>query len=175
MNKPLTFISVAAAGLAAYAVYFDYTRRNDPAFRKSLKKRASQMEKEDAKAKAHAKHEKRTSIKKALFAEVIANPPPVDAASKENYFLEQISTGERLSPAPGKQLQAALSFYKALAVYPNPTDVLNVYQNSVPADVFEIVKEMIAIQDPAKIHEIIIEATKEASQSAKQPTQADLD
>lgn len=165
MNKPLAFISVAAAGFLAYAAYFDYTRRNDPNFRKSLKKRAIRLEKDDAKAKTQAAKARKIAVKKALLADVLANPPPTDAAQKENYFLEQISLGERLAPIPGKQLEAALCFYKALTVYPNPTDVLNVYKNSVPTDVYEIVSLMIAIQPPASISTVVKE----------KPAQADLD
>ena len=30
--------AITAAGLLGYAVYFDYRRRNDPAFRKQLSK-----------------------------------------------------------------------------------------------------------------------------------------
>uniref|UniRef100_A0A0L0NT96 Mitochondrial import receptor subunit n=1 Tax=Candidozyma auris TaxID=498019 RepID=A0A0L0NT96_CANAR len=173
MNKPLTFVSVAAAGLLAYAVYFDYTRRNDPQFRKLLKKRAVQMEKEDAKAKKQATKAKRNVLKKALLADLAANPPPKDASQKESYFLEQISMGERYAPMLGGEVHAALCFYKALSVYPNPTDVLGVYKNSVPAHVYELVVELISIQAPNKVDEIIPEAKLADQEKEFKP--ADLD
>ncbi len=36
------------------------------------------------------------------------------------------------------EMDAALCFYKALAVYPNPTDILGIYQRSVPEEVYEV-------------------------------------
>lgn len=175
MNKPLTFISVAAAGLAAYAIYFDYTRRNDPNFRKSLKKRAAKMEKEKVIANKIADTVKTKVIKEFLVKSIIANPPPVSPQEKELYFLEQISMGERLSPDPSQELEAAMCFYKALAVYPNPTDVLGVYKNSVPANVFEIIERMIKVQNPASVDKLTDVLGGEKLEDGIPKPQSDLD
>ncbi|PSK39923.1 hypothetical protein C7M61_001734 [Candidozyma pseudohaemuli] len=175
MNRPLTFISVAAAGLVAYAVYFDYTRRNDPKFRKSLKKRAAKMEKEKEIATKIADTVKTKVIKEYLIKNLVANPPPSDVQQKELYFLEQISMGERLSPDPSLELEAAMCFYKALAVYPNPTDVLGVYKNSVPENVFEIIERMIKIQNPATVDKLSDALGTEAQADDIPKPQSDLD
>lgn len=195
MSKPLTAtIAIAAAGILGYAVYFDYNRRNSPAFRKALKKRSIQVEKEDAKAKTEARKNIEASIKKALFADLVVNPPPSEPSKKETYFLEHVGLGEKFAALPGKKLEAALCFYKALTVYPNPTDVISVYKNSVPEDVYELITTMIAIQSPTTVSKTVNAATKaaasgasaenvayaaeeaaEGSPDASKPAQADLD
>jgi len=46
-----------------------------------------------------------------------------------------------------KQVEAALCFYKALKVYPQPRDLVQIYDKTVPAPVIAILAEMIAL-DP---------------------------
>lgn len=45
-------------------------------------------------------------------------------------------------------LDAAVSFYKALKVYPQPKDLISIYDRTVPKDVLEILAEMVA-RDPS--------------------------
>lgn len=44
-------------------------------------------------------------------------------------------------------MDAALCFYKALKVYPQPRDLINIYDKTVPKPVIDILAEMIA-HDP---------------------------
>ena len=46
-----------------------------------------------------------------------------------------------------KQVEAALCFYKALKVYPQPKDLIQIYDKTVPKPVIDILAEMIAL-DP---------------------------
>ena len=49
---------------------------------------------------------------------------------------------------PGsKQIEAALCFYKALKVYPQPRDLIQIYDKTVPKPIIDILAEMIAL-DP---------------------------
>lgn len=155
MNRTLTFVSVAAAGVLAYAVYFDYNRRTSPEFRKQLKKRQAKQQKQAAKAQEESRKSKLLAVKKALADDLAANPIPTDLAKKEEFFMEQVATGEQLSNNPDTKIDAALRFYKALAVYPNPTDIMGIYQKTVPEDVYELLVMMIAFQPPATITNII--------------------
>lgn len=41
-------------------------------------------------------------------------------------------------------IEAALSFYKALKVYPQPKDLIQIYETAVPKDVLAILAEMVA-------------------------------
>ena len=55
------------------------------------------------------------------------NPIPTDLTEREAFFMEQVAVGEQKAKVDA--IEAAICFYKALAVYPNPTDILGIYQN----------------------------------------------
>lgn len=57
------------------------------------------------------------------------------------------SLADHLS-AGSNQVEAALCFYKALKVYPQPRDLISIYDKTVPKPVLDILAEMIA-EDPA--------------------------
>ena len=42
------------------------------------------------------------------------------------------------------KMEAALSFYKALKVYPSPGDLITIYDKTVPKPVLDILAEMVA-------------------------------
>lgn len=174
MGKFLTISAIAASAFVAYAVYFDYSRRNSKEFRKTLKKKSVKHEKLEAKQKEENKKGKLEEIKKALEADLEANPVPTSLSEKEGFFMQQVALGEQLSTASEKKIEAALCFYKALAVYPNPTDILGIYQRSVPEDVYEIVVMMIAVKPPAAVTNILGSAAASAQPEVK-PTAEDLD
>lgn len=155
MYKAATLVSVAAAGIVAYAVYFDYSRRSSPDFRRKLKKRAAKQEHQKAKAQEETRKARMNAVKKVLADDLAANPLPTDITKKEEFFMLQVATGEQLANNPETKTEAALAFYKALAVYPNPTDIMGIYQKTVPEDVYELLVMMIAFQPPATISNII--------------------
>ena len=53
------------------------------------------------------------AVKKALTEDLAANPIPTDLSKKEEFFMEQVATGEQLANNPGTKVEAALRFYKA--------------------------------------------------------------
>lgn len=180
MSRALTITTIAATALVGYAVYFDYNRRNSPAFRKSLKKKAAKQEKQAAKAQEQSKKSKLDEIKKALADDLEANPIPTDLAEKESFFMQQVALGEQLGQLPDKKVDAAICFYKALAVYPNPTDILGIYQRSIPEEVYELVVMLIAVQPPASVTNILgggaaAAAAASATPEKKEPSEEDLD
>lgn len=90
MHNPKTDLS------AAYAVYFDYKRRNDPEFRKALKKesrRQARIAKEEAEVQGK---QRREEIKQAV-QEAIEEGFPTDIEEKEAFFMQQIAQGEALA------------------------------------------------------------------------------
>ena len=42
-------------------------------------------------------------------------------------------------------VEAALAFYKALKVYPQPKDLISIYDKTVPKECLEILAEMVAM------------------------------
>jgi mitochondrial import receptor subunit TOM20 len=86
----------SSQSVVAYAVYFDYKRRNDPEFRKSLKresKRQARLQKEEAEQQGKAQKEE---IKKAV-RDAIDEGFPTDLEEREAFFTESIAKGEQLA------------------------------------------------------------------------------
>jgi import receptor subunit TOM20 len=88
----------------------------------------ARQEKEAAQADAIA-HRRKV---KAAIDEAKSEGFPTGSDEKEAYFLEQVQAGELLGADPTKLFDAALSFYKALKVYPTPGDLIQVYDRTVP-------------------------------------------
>ncbi|EAU84415.2 hypothetical protein CC1G_01411 [Coprinopsis cinerea okayama7 len=140
----LTVAAVVATGVLAYAVYFDYKRRNDPDFRKKLKKEKKRVNKSLAasqQAEAAASAVSPAMLREAL--EALRSEPPVPLEDRENYFMAQVSMGEQLATqGPTFHLPAAIAFFRALRIYPAPAELIGIYEKTVPAPVFKLVLEM---------------------------------
>lgn len=137
-------------GLLAYAVYFDHKRQTDPEFRRSLKRnnrRLARAVKEEAEAQGAMQRE---AIKKAV-QQAKDEGFPTDLEEKEAYFMGQVARGESLCAEGSNQIEAALCFYKALKVYPQPKDLISIYDKTVPKDVLEILAEMVAMDAGLKL------------------------
>ncbi|GMF77009.1 unnamed protein product [Aspergillus oryzae] len=135
-------------GLLAYAIYFDHKRQTDPEFRKSLKRnnrRLARAVKEEAEAQGA---QERESIKKSV-QQAQDEGFPTDLEEKEAYFMGQVARGESLCAED--KVEAALCFYKALKVYPQPKDLISIYDKTVPKEVLEILAEMVAMDAALKL------------------------
>lgn len=165
MSKALTITAVAATALIGYAAYFDYNRRNSAEFRKALKAKEIKHKKKQAKAKEINEQDTFAKVKEALNA-IEASSIPTDISEKEAFFMQQVSMGEQLASLPDQKLEAALCFYKGLTVYPNPTDILGIYQRTVPEDVYELIVMMIATKPPATVATLLGNNSTESKPSA---------
>ena len=96
---PSAFIAQGAPQdllLPAYAIYFDHKRRNDPEFRKALKRDARR----EARFERSQREAEGSSRKNAIKAIVEASNPesfPTDIEEREAYFMDQVAGGEVLS------------------------------------------------------------------------------
>lgn len=154
--------------IIAYAVYFDHKRQTDPEFRKALKKnnrRMARAVKEEAEAVGA---QQREQIKKAV-QQAKDEGFPTDLEEKEAYFMGQVARGESLcaegmllsdnkifgdkslTNAGSDNVEAALCFYKALKVYPQPKDLISIYDKTVPKEVLELLAEMVAMDAGLKL------------------------
>jgi len=59
--------------------------------------------------------------------------------------MNEVARGEQLSQDGSDNIEAALCFYKALKVYPTPSDLIQIYDKTVPKPVLDILAEMIAV------------------------------
>ncbi|KIM46488.1 hypothetical protein M413DRAFT_24207 [Hebeloma cylindrosporum] len=137
-NKSYITVAVVtlAAGLAAYAVYFDYRRRNDVEFRKKLKKEKKRVEKVVAQSKETELAASTSDITPAALREALkqvkAEEGPKTPEEKENYFMTQVNAGEQLAlQGPKFYLPSALAFFRALRVYPAPVELIVIYEKTI--------------------------------------------
>ena len=134
-------LSVAAVG---YAVYFDYRRRNDPTFRKQLRKQSKQSTKAAIREEKAAKKEQAAQIEQAVRDVATPGVLPGGVQEKEKFFMEQVATGEALfAQGPAYHVPAAIAFFKALKVYPAPVELVMIYQKAVPKEVFDLIMQLI--------------------------------
>lgn len=61
---------------------------------------------------------------------------------------------ELLNLGEAQFVSAALAFYRALAVYPNPVDLLGIYDKSIRQPVLDIVRTMVLLEPPAAIKSV---------------------
>lgn len=136
-------IGTALTGLLAYAVYFDHRRRTDPEFRRALKRESrkhARAAKEEA--EAHGARQ-REAIKKAV-TQAKDDGFPVDVEEKEAFFMGELARGEQLAGTGSDMIETALCFYKALKVYPQPRDLISIYDKTMSKPVLDVLAEMIA-------------------------------
>lgn len=87
-------VSTIAAAALGYAAYFDHRRRNDPEFRRQLKrdsKRSARMAKE---AEAASEKQQKQEILAAL--ESAKNEVPTDPEEMEGFFMSKVAQGEQM-------------------------------------------------------------------------------
>ncbi|KAF3052543.1 hypothetical protein E8E11_003152 [Didymella keratinophila] len=137
-------VGTVVTGLLAYAVYFDNKRRNDPEFRKALKKESKRTQRAAKEEAEHQGAEQKKLIREAVAA---ANEEgfPKDPEEVEAYFMQEVAQGEGMVQKGADNIEAALCFYRALKVYPNPRELINIYDKTVPKPVLDILAEMIAV------------------------------
>ncbi|EDO14976.1 hypothetical protein Kpol_387p2 [Vanderwaltozyma polyspora DSM 70294] len=143
--------AVVLLSVTSYAIYFDYQRRNDPVFRKRIKKKNQHRLKGQQLEKETTKQEKLQEVSDFLTKELVSDPLINDADAMESVFTTNIELAETLSKISGKELESAAKFYKALSAYPNPADLLEVYQRSVPEAIYEKLVMMIAVKPPTNV------------------------
>ncbi|KAJ4322738.1 mitochondrial import receptor subunit tom20 [Neodidymelliopsis sp. IMI 364377] len=137
-------VGTVVTGLLAYAVYFDNKRRNDPEFRKALKKESKRTQRAAKEEAEHQGAEQKKAIRDAV-AQANEEGFPKDPEEVEAYFMQEVAQGEGMVQKGADNIEAALCFYRALKVYPNPRELINIYDKTVPKPVLDILAEMIAV------------------------------
>lgn len=141
-------------------MYFDYQRRNNPEFRRALKRDARRQAR-IAKEQTEAQGKRQREEIKAALQEALEEGFPTNIEEKEAFFLQQISQGEAMAnddsmfsndlrdsanPWSGSDpVAAALCFYKGLKVYPEPRSLIGIYDNTIPKHVLAILAQMVSL------------------------------
>ncbi|GAA5935694.1 hypothetical protein JCM3775_003385 [Rhodotorula graminis] len=138
-------VGVLSAATVVYAAVWDHRRRHDPAFRRKLAKQQKKLEKVAEVKQEQGKAQVEQALRRALTL-VNAEPVPESPEGKEQFFMEQVALGEQLAArSPEFYVASAISFYKALKVYPAPQELLMIYQKTQPPAVFDLVMELISL------------------------------
>ncbi|WFD32725.1 mitochondrial import receptor subunit tom20 [Malassezia sp. CBS 17886] len=145
LSTALSFSGVTlAVATVGYAVYFDYRRRNDPHFRKQLRKQAKQSSRAERHQQKAAEAEESRQIEEAVDTLTAPGVLPEGIQEKEAFFMEQVAAGEALfAQGPSFHVPAAIAFFKALKVYPAPVELVMIYQKAVPKDVFDLIMRLV--------------------------------
>lgn len=156
MPSTATIITSAlAVGTLGYLVYFDYKRHNDPEFRRSLSKAERKYKKEKEMMASAQKEHLKTQIEEALRDSLLNDPIPESLEAREKFFVTEIARADELINLGESQfIPAALAFYRALCVYPNPVDLLGIYDKSVRQPVLDILRTMVLIEPPLAIKNV---------------------
>ncbi|CDZ96773.1 Translocase of outer mitochondrial membrane complex, subunit TOM20 [Phaffia rhodozyma] len=109
---------------AGYAAWFDYKRQTDKQFRKKLRKDNKKINNHVESVKSAQGAKVKQDLVQAVI-EISAEPTPRSPEESERYFMENVSIGERLSAlGPEAYVPAAISFYRALRIYPAPAELM---------------------------------------------------
>ncbi|KAF7352377.1 SET domain-containing protein [Mycena venus] len=174
-NTVLTIAGISLCGIIAYAVYFDYRRRTDPEFRKKIRKEKKRVDKSLAQSRealAAATEVSEAELREALKM-IKTEPRPASQSDRENYFMSQVAMGEQLA-ARGEpfHLPAALSFYRALSVYPSPPELLSIYQKTVPDAIVKIILALVNLDvSSSPVQDLGIDDVGDASPTRGPPSE----
>jgi len=76
---------------------------------------------------------------------------PKDPEKTEEYFMTEVARGEAMCQDGSDPVDAAMCFYKALKVYPQPRELINIYDKTVPKPILDILAEMIAVDSSISV------------------------
>lgn len=155
VKKMISVFRVTAFGsiflILGYVAYFDYMRSHSIKFRKKIYNNAKK-ERKIAKLMDIKKQQQKTEqIKNLLENDSKVNPIPNNVHDLENFFMLQILMAEQQLLQPDSHIDAGLSFYRALSVYPNVNDIMNVFKESIPKDIYDVLALMVSIKPPKAI------------------------
>uniref|UniRef100_A0A1L8DVC9 Putative translocase of outer mitochondrial membrane complex subunit tom20 n=1 Tax=Nyssomyia neivai TaxID=330878 RepID=A0A1L8DVC9_9DIPT len=120
INKTTLGIAAGVAGtlFVGYCIYFDHKRRSDPEYKKKVR-------------------ERRRKAKKAAAGRRPEIPNLVDKDAVQRFFLQEIQMGEMLISS-GHIEQGVEHLASAVVVCGQPTQLLQVLQQTLPAQVFTL-------------------------------------
>lgn len=139
-----TVLVAGGAALAAYAVYFDYKRRNDAAFRTKIRKdtrRAKTMLSayEKAATTSSSSQGAAGAGPMGFSAADLNEPKPENPDELGQWILKQLQMGEALLAQGPEGVEPAMAcFLKALLNFPNPEQLLGMLSRSLPQPIFDV-------------------------------------
>jgi import receptor subunit TOM20 len=101
-------------------------------------KEARKLQKQAAVADARRREATAEKLKTAIL-EIQRESAP-DPGQQEQYFMEQLAVAEQLATRGADyHVEAATHFYKALRVYPAPSELITIYEKTQPTELFSLI------------------------------------
>lgn len=116
----------AGLGLVGYCIYFDHKRRQDPNYKENVRQRRERNKKAQEKQN------------------IIELPPLNDKEATEAFFIRQIGIGEELIQG-GDVDQAVIHFSYAVALCPQPNQLMGYMKELLPTSAFIKLTEAVQI------------------------------
>ncbi|RYP46939.1 hypothetical protein DL768_006922 [Monosporascus sp. mg162] len=155
MVQTSTVATISAATIATgLLVYFDYNRRKNADFRRSLRREERRQARAEKEMTAAQIQERKKQIHAAVD-NALEEGFPTGVNEKEQFFMDHVQQGEGLAQDPSRTVEAALMFYKALKVYPIPKDLVEIYDKTVDKRVIDVMAEMIAYDKDLRIDDLM--------------------
>ncbi|KAK3072178.1 mitochondrial import receptor subunit tom20 [Teratosphaeriaceae sp. CCFEE 6253] len=127
----ITATTLLTTAGVAYALYFDHQRRTSPAFRRELKKQHKKAHKSLEEEAAAASQDQKERIRRVI-AKALEEGFPKDPEETEGYFMQEVARGEGMCTDGSDTVDAALCFFRALKVYPQQSELIDIYNKTVP-------------------------------------------
>lgn len=147
-------------------MYFDYQRRHSAEFRRALRKREQKYLKQKEQAAEAQKLDLKRRLETVLKESLVNDPLPVDMASREQFFVQEVGRADELINTNADPVETALAFYRALAVYPNPIDLMGIYDKSVKPPVLDILRQMVLIEPPSVLKDVLSSSVPSAGSAS---------
>lgn len=139
----------------SYLAYFDYQRRHSSEFRRSLRHQNKKFYKQKEHADKESKKQQREEIETLVDQSLESSPIPVDLKAREQFFIAEVSKADQLVNM-GSYVEAALCFYRALVSYPQPMELLGMYEKTLqPKEILELLRSMVVLRPPLEIANFI--------------------
>lgn len=131
-NLTYCLTGIAGVSFIAYCIYFDKKRRSDPFFKRKLKERRAQAQRDTNKNDS-------------------ANLPDMnDPEAVQKFFLEEVQRGEECL-ATNDVENCIKHLTNAVAVCGQPQQLLGVFKKTLPPQVFQLLVQNLAQMGAAQI------------------------
>ncbi|KAJ3359401.1 hypothetical protein GGF32_009421 [Allomyces javanicus] len=146
-QRPWAAASLAAGTLTLLFVLSTSRRSSDDAAFKRALRRQKRARSRQSTATVARSVDADVAAEARAMEDIVSAPIPNAPEARERFFQEYVARGEALvEQGPAQYNLAAACFYTALKVYPAPTELVHLYQQTLPDPVFAAVLALVSAE-----------------------------
>ncbi|KAJ3369391.1 hypothetical protein GGF31_005297 [Allomyces arbusculus] len=147
-QRPWAAASLAAGTLTLLCLLSTSRRSSDDAaFKRALRRQKRARSRQPTATATARSVDADVAAEARAMEEIVSAPIPNAPEAREQFFQEYVARGEALvEQGPAQYNLAAACFYTALKVYPAPTELVHLYQHTLPDPVFAAVLALISAE-----------------------------